>query len=792
MFLSMNWIRDFVDLDGIDLDELIHKFTLGTAEVEGYEHKGEDVKEVVVGKILTCEAIPESKKLHKLTVDGGDRIYDVMCGAPNARAGIKVPFVKPGGMAGGMTIEAKPIAGYTSEGMCCSQKEIGVSDDHSGLWELDEDLPVGKNLKEIYEIDDVVFEVDNKSLTNRPDLWGHYGIAREIAALAHRPLREYEVHSLEEYDQLPAVDIKVEDELCYRYSSMVIENITVPKSPVNMQIRLYRCGMRGINLLADLTNYIMLELGQPMHAFDYDVVRNIQVKRMSRPFDFTTLDGKVRHIGTDTLMICSNDEPVAIAGIMGGLDSEIRDTTKSFLMESANFDAASVRKSALSIGMRTDASMRYEKTLDPEMTRTAVGRYLKLLLEIDPGVRVASRFTDCYMKHYPTRVITIDKAYVDRMTGIDIPMETIIHTLRDLAFKVEEKNGELEVTVPSNRATKDVTMKADLIEEISRIYGYDNFEMKTTKVAMHPVAMSPEHVLHRGVKSLLAFEFAGHEVHTYIWNDGRMLAELGLSNKGVLHLTNSVSPDIDTIRMEMVPSLLCVAAKNKGYAPAFTVFEIGSCVPSLNDDKLANEQRHLAVVMVDRKGQEEKLVMKAKEMCQCIARLIKGVSFSYRNAADYEKKEWQHPYNAFIVEHEEKTMGTIAVVHPSVMNRMDKKACAVALELNMDAIYPMLRELPHYSQPSRFPEITSDVSYIVDDSVRYADFERIIADNPSPFLRKYELIGIYYDEKDTGKKSVTIRYTFGSLERTLTSSEVSDAVEMYRGCMAPLGAVVAG
>ena len=372
MFLSMNWIRDFVNLDGIDLDELVHKFTLGTAEVEGVEHVGADTCGVVVGQILTVEEIPESKKLHKLTVDCGDKVWQIMCGAPNVRVGMKVPVAKLGGMVSGMKIEDRKLAGYESQGMCCSQKELGVSDDHSGLWELPEDLPIGKDIKEIYEIDDVVFEVDNKSLTNRPDLWSHYGIAREFAAIAQRPLKALDFADLAAYDSLPKVDMKIEDPLCYRYSCLQFENISRSVSPVDMRIRLFYCGMRAINFLADMTNYLMLEMGQPMHAFDSRKVENIRIKRFDKEFDFKTLDGVERHIDTDTLMICNGDDPVAIAGIMGGLDSEIVEDTHTLTLESATFDAASIRKSTVRLSHRTDASMRYEKSLDPELTVAAI------------------------------------------------------------------------------------------------------------------------------------------------------------------------------------------------------------------------------------------------------------------------------------------------------------------------------------------------------------------------------------------------------------------------------------
>ena len=789
MFLSMNWIRDFVNLDGIDLDDLIHKFTLGTAEVEGVEHVGSDIQDVVVGQIVSVEDHPNSQKLHLLKVDGGDRIYQVVCGAPNVAEGMKVPFAKTGGMAGGMKIEKRPVAGYDSEGMCCSERELGLSDNHEGLMVLPEEAPVGTDIKALYEVEDLIFEVDNKSLTNRPDLWGHYGIAREIAALAHRPLQPYAQKSLADYNNLPEVPIEIQDtELVYRYAALAVKNISVKQSPKNMQIRLYRCGMRGINLLADLTNYIMLELGQPMHAFDYERVSQIEVGHFKETFAFATLDGKERMIQPETLMICSKGKPVAVAGIMGGLESEIVEGTHSFLLESATFDAVSIRKSSAALGLRTDASMRYEKTLDPEMVTGAIGRYLQLLLEIDPGVTVISRLSDQYVKHYPKRRITFDKAYVDRITGIDISETQIEETLTSLGFVLSREGKDMTVQVPSWRATKDVSIKADIIEEITRIYGYDNFEIKTAEVAVQPQAYSKEHTLYNQIKNLLAYSFGAHEVHTYLWNDGKKLAELGLTNEGHLHLVNSVSPDIETLRSEMVPSLLCSAARNKGYDSAFTVFEIGSVIAGLKADGLGDEQKHLGAVLWGRKKDEEALLMQAKALTERIAHELLGTAFSYENAA--QVKEWQHPYHAFTISAGDSQVGTLAVVHPAVCGKVDKKAAAIALELNLDALCRIEKTMPQFAEPSRFPSIVNDISFMVSSNTRFADFERVIAAHPCAYLTGYELVGIYQDASWQEQQSVTIRFVFCSNERTLESDEVQQAAAMYMEAMKEIGAVV--
>ena len=305
MFLSMNWISEFVDLSGLDKLSLISRFSLSTAEVENEIYfKGSDISGIVVAEIVSIEDHPESNKLHLLKVNiGEDELVDVVCGAPNVRVGMKTAFAKVGAKIGEIDITPRKLAGYTSNGMCCSEKEIGISDDNSGIMDITEDVALGTDIKDVYQIEDIIFEVDNKSVTNRPDLWGHYGIAREFAALAGRPLKELDVIDLSQYASLPKVDLKIEDPLCQRYSCLQFENISKNVSPVNMRIRLFYCGMRAINLLADLTNYLMLEMGQPMHAFDSRKVEKIRIKRFDKPFKFETLDGVTRDIAANSRAI---------------------------------------------------------------------------------------------------------------------------------------------------------------------------------------------------------------------------------------------------------------------------------------------------------------------------------------------------------------------------------------------------------------------------------------------------------------------------------------------------------
>ena len=782
MYISMNWIGDFVDLSGLDLEALIHRFTLSTAEVEDIYHKGDDLRDVVAGKILSMENHPTSKKLHLLKVDAGDKIYDVVCGAPNAREGIVVPFVKEGGMVSGQEITCATIAGCESHGMCCSEKELGISDDHSGLMELPADTPIGVDMTELYAIRDTVFEVDNKSLTNRPDLWDHYGIAREFAALTGRELKPLDTVSLEAYDNLPPIQIDVQDDLCFRYTGLKVRNIQKKVSPVDMRIRLYYCGSRGINLLADLTNYLMLEMGQPMHAFDCAKVDQIEVKRFDKPFSFTTLDGQERQVDENTLMICCKGEPVAIAGIMGGLDSEIADDTDSLLLESANFDAVSVRKSSTRLGLRTDASMRYEKTLDPEMCPTAIGRFLKLLLDIDPDAQVISRLTDVYRTRYPQISLCFDKAYVDRYTGIEIGNDQILQTLRALGFGADYDGQEFHVEVPSWRATKDVTIKADIIEEITRIYGYDNFQITTTHSALAPEKRSAGNKADNFAKDMLVERYHLHEVHSYIWFDAKKCKDLGLSVEENVKLLSPQSPDLETLRTNMGPTLLAFVNENKSFAPDFGLFEIGRVCEGLKEDGMCNERKKLGIALYSRTRSEKELYLELLEILTALGRNIKRAEFTFAHAAP--KHQWQHPRNTAVVCYNGQELGWLCTLHPAVLSKLDKKGAAVCAQLDMDAFAAIPATDIAYREPSRFPGIDIDLSLVLPEGITYGQLAPAWAEFDQDTLTGVTLIDSFQQK---GFSSITLRFAFSSPERTLSKEEVQPWVDSILQKLAPLG-----
>ena len=785
MLVSINWIKDYVDLSGFDIKDLINKFTLATAEVEEIYEKGKDVENVIVGKILSVEKHPDSKKLHLLKVDGGSKIYNIVCGAPNVREGMKVALAAAPARVPAGEINTVMLAGYESEGMCCSAKELGISDDHSGIIELFTDAECGTDIKDIYPIEDIIFEVDNKSLTNRPDLWGHYGIAREFAALTGRELKPLKLGDTSySGDYTVPVNVARKD-LVYRYEALKMDGITVNTSPLWMQIRLYYCGMRGINLLADVTNYIMLEIGQPTHAFNANMIDSIVIDTPKDKIKFTTLDGNERDIDEDTLLIYNRETPVAIAGIMGGLESEIIEDTGSVVLESACFDGISVRKSSQRLAHRTDASARYEKMLDPELCSDAVGRFVELVTSIDPGAKVASNLNDQYIKKYPEISLSFDKAYVDKYTGIEISDERIVNTLTSLGFDVTSSNGNYEVKVPSWRRTKDVTIKADIIEEITRIYGYDNFKITTTKMPLKPVPTDYAKSEDEEIKDILVKKYSLHEVNSYIWNDGRKLKKLGIEVEDNVKVLNIENSDNGVLRNSMLPTLLVIANENKDFADKYGVFEIGRVVDGTDENGRCNERKRLGVVLYDKTGSEKELYYSALDIINTIVYDVK------HRKAEFAKIEpehsWQHPKNTASISAGGVRFGTVCALHPSNKLKFDKTASAVCFEIDMTLFNSVNAQPIEFVEKSEMQSIYYDLSLIVPESVRFSDIEQCWLKEGFKELESYKVIDTF---EKLGIKSITVRFNFVDMQRTLEMSEVQVMIDKILNNLKQIGVIL--
>ena len=776
MFISINWIKDFVNLDGIDIKDLIYKFTMSTAEVEGIIEYGKNTRDVVVAKVLSVENVENSKKLHKLVVDIGDKKVNCICGAPNVKVGIKVAFAKEGSLVNGLSITKTTIAGHESSGMCLSEKELGISDDNSGIMILDDKYNIGEDIKNIIPIDDIIYEIDNKSLTNRPDLWGHYGIAREIAAITNRKLKPLEVENLDKYNDLKKLDINIEDSnLCYRYTGLTIDNVNKKTSSYKMKTRLTYCGLRPISLLVDMTNYIMLELGQPMHAFDKEFIKKINVKTLKNDEEFVTLDGNKRNLKQGTLMIYNENKPVAIAGVMGGENTQITDATTSLFLESANFNAVSVRKTASAIALRTDASARYEKTLDPELTKLAIERFVKILKDEDDDIKVSSRLSDVYVNKYPVITIDISREYINKKIGVNFSDEMIEKVLTSLYFKIiENKNGNFKIEVPSFRATKDVSGKADIIEEISRIYGYDNIVPQTNLWKVEPVKEDSLRELEYNIKTLLAQKYGMSEVHSYVWYDTKLNNELGIEVHDNLKIVNGLSKLDSTLRYNMVPTMLYAIYKNIKNFDEIGVFEIGRTFDYKEKGKDCVENKVLGIGKSSISKTEEELMFEVKSMIENIANINKHVSLSYVCNSKFDDN-FIHPVNSYEVKYGDECLGYISVLNPRIKDAINKKSNIVVAQINIDMLDKIKYLDIQYEEISKYQTVDFDLSIIVDKNVSYFEIEKVIKDANMQYLKSYSLIDVYEnEEKLKDKKNITIRFNIGSSDKTLTKEEIDE------------------
>lgn len=772
MKVSINWIKDFVNLDGVNVEELIDKFTMGVAEVECVEYKGRGISGVVTAKIISVENVPNSKKLHLLKVDaGGGEVLQIVCGAPNVRVGLVTALAKVGAKLGDITITKATLAGLESYGMCCGGDEIGISDDHSGIVELDDDTQIGVDIKTVLDIEDTVFEVDNKSLTNRPDLWGHYGIAREIATLIDRPLKAIDVLDERLFNDLPSVDISVTSPSCYRYTSAKMENITKKHSSLNMQIRLFYCGMRSINLLADLTNYVMLELGQPMHAFDGDIVKKIEVFDIKSDKKFKTLDGMERTLKSGSMVIATNDEVVALAGIMGGENSEITDKTTSVLIESANFDSYKVRTTATALGMRTEASARYEKSLDPELTMKALLRLAFLLKQRDKNAKISSAICDKYTKKYPKLEIEISKKYIDNFVGKEIPESEILRIFKGLEFKLLKNNsGKYKFAVPSFRATKDINGKADLVEEVTRIFGYDNIPPKTIVQAVKPMLLDDEIHLEYSAKFILADRFNLNETHSYLWYDLASNRALGLDPTSVIRCVNSINKDNDKIRSTMVPSLLKVIDDNKNYCDNFGTFEVGRVVKNMRKDGLADETKSLCVVLYSKTNSIENELLRAKEMLDYLFDYIFKMELSLDLRAP--KINYYHPKNYYEIYANGKNIGEVFAIHPENSHKIEENCSIVGFELNFTTLVNLKQHKVEFEKISKYPTTKLDFNFIIPQNKLYKDIINYAQNVQTDLNYTVSLLDIY--ENSDGTKSYTLHYEVNSLKRTLTAQDIEN------------------
>ena len=761
MKISCNNLKKHIkNSETIDFLSIWDKFTIRCAEVENVEVKGKDIDGVVVGEIIQCLPHEKSKKLHILTVDVGKEKLQIVCGAPNAREHIKTAVVKVGGHVCGFEITPRDLVGVTSYGMCCSEEELGFAEKSEGIIELPKEFENGKDIKEYMPyLEDIIVEIDNKSLTNRPDLWGHYGIAREIAAITDHELLPLDLATIPTNNK--DLDIKIDNpDLCFRYIGLKLGNITNNTTPLWMQVFLYYAGMRSISLIVDLTNYVMLELGQPMHAFDSRVVKNIEVGLAKDKDKFTTLDGIERNLTKNNLMIKNGKEYFAIAGVMGGLDSEILDDTTSIVLESASFDAASVRKTAISLGLRTEASARYEKSLDPNMCEIATKRFTYLLNEENKDLTFESNMTDNYPTKLVEKKVTLTKKKLARYMGMELDDKIVVKILESLGFKVKVLKEKYDVIVPTYRATKDIEIEEDLIEEIARIYGYENFEMIPLKLDLtfkeHENIFDKEYE----VKKYLSTKYNLSEVHTYLWYKTSFLNDIGIDKKGVTLLSKA---DDNILRDDLSISLLEVAQNNLKQVSNLGIYELGTEI--VGDDV----KRVLSIVLADDEDNTESIYYKGKEMLTNII-----YNFKHKEIVFKENNKCEEYFNkdyGLVGQIDNKSIVSINIVDNKVSKKIAKKKSIIVLKIDFDAFINLDKENLEYVSPSKYPKVTLDYTIIVGLDDKYKDIDLILNGFKSDIIKSRVLFDEYKDEYE---KRYTIRYVVGLDDKTLETNDIQN------------------
>lgn len=754
-------IKNSTDIDFLDI---WNTFTIRTAEVEAVEKLGYDITNVVVGQILSVEEHPESKKLHILSVDVADEILQIVCGAPNVDTGLKVAVIKVGGRLKDLEITKRAVVKVDSYGMCLSEAELGISDDHDGIMVLPSDYVVGTNIKEyIPQLEDIIVEIDNKSLTNRPDLWGHYGIAREIAAITNHELEELELKEIT--NDLTDLDIKINNsDLCYRYCGIKLSNITNEQTPYWMKIFLNYAGMRSISLIVDITNYIMLELGQPMHAFDSNIVKNIEVDMAGDKDLFTTLDNVERVLSKDMLMIKNDNKYFAIAGVMGGLEGEINSDTNSIILESATFEASSTRKTATALSLRTEASSRYEKALDPNLAPIATKRFIQILQSIIPGVKIDSNLTDLYVNKLEEKTIKLSKKTLNKYMGSQIDSEVVHSIFNSLEFKTIEEEDCFIVTIPTYRVSKDISIEADLIEEVSRMYGYENFELTPLKLDLTFDIHENVYDVEDEVKRYLVSKFNLNEVHTYLWYKTSFLKQINVEKDNVTLLEKS---EDCILRDDLSLSLLEGVSINFKNMNEVSLFEIATTINNGEDN------RALSIVLGTDESNIEDIYNKAKSIVYSLIFDLKNKKTTFQKGVSFEYNIDDYCLDIIV---DEMIIGKIDIIHPKVVNSFSKKKVVVSINIDFNKYLNIKEEVVKYQEISKYQTVWLDYTIITSLDEKYSNVSSVIDSYKSDIINDYSLMDIY---TSTENKKYTIRYIVGSLDKTLTQEELSEFKENF-------------
>ncbi len=794
MLISMRWLERHVDLSGIDPETLANDLTLSTAEVEGIEPFAPHLADVVVGHVVEREAHPDADKLSCCKVDVGDgEPLSIVCGAPNVAAGQKVAVATVGTvLPGDFKIKKSKIRGVESRGMICSVRELELGDEHDGIWVLPEDCEIGTPVSKALGLEDWVIEIDNKSLTHRPDLWGHRGIAAEVAAIYRRDLKPLDL-SLPQLGDGEACGLRVDSEACSRYLGLAIENARPLPSPEWLRNLLLAVGQRPIDQIVDLSNFVMLDLGQPNHAFDANQLskEGIVVRDAREGETITTLDGEERKLLPSDLLICSGDEPVALAGIMGGEASKVGDDTSQLLLEVATFHPTVIRRTSSRLGLRTDSSSRFEKTLDPNLAKKAAGHFARLLAELQPDVRFPAALADAGDWSDPALEITLRPDRVRTALGKDIPNDEFEDILTRLGFGVERASENLRVAVPSIRATKDITIEQDLIEEIGRIYRYGNIPERPLLAEIVPPLRDERRLMVREIQDRLAGVARFHEVMSYSFVPDSMVARLGEDELPHVRIVNPIDQAESRMRRSILPSLLTILENNRRQRDEVRLFEIGKGYhPEESNERGEPKEVHrlalaLAAAPPGKKAafDDHAFAKLQGVVVDLIDRLgVEAPSF----APAAQAPAWAHPVRALEAHFDgvEGTAIVLANLEPGMARELglsgDLASDVAVAEISIDHLLEAEQRGSDYRAIPRFPAVKIDVAVDLPAEKQAAELVAVIEQAGKGQVVRSELFDVYTgDNVGDGRKSLAYHVHLQSEKKTLSDKDQAKFLKRF-------------
>lgn len=796
MLVSYNWLKQYTNIED-NATDLAEKITRGGIEVEGVEYLADNISNVVVGYVETKEKHPDAEKLNVCTVNVGEEDkLQIVCGAPNVDAGQYVIVAKVGATLPGIKIKKAKLRGVESQGMICSLKELGLNQSvvpknyQDGIYVFESEQKLGADAVEVLGLNDYILDL---SITpNRADALSIRGLAYELGALYNQKVTFADSEAEENYSDTE-LKVVVESDSCKNYLGQVVKNIEVKDSPLWLQTRLMNSGIRPINNIVDITNFVLLEFGQPMHAFDKDLVGNSIVVRNAKEGEvLETLDGEERKLQESDLVITDGTKPIALGGVMGGKNTEVSNNTKNIILESAYFNPVSIRRTSAAHGLRSDSSARFEKGIDPNMQKAALQRAVKLILELCPNATVEASVG--LVNKEEEKEVVISTSYINNYLGITLSTEEITSILESLSFSVEVDGEELTVKIPTRRP--DISIKQDLVEEVIRIYGYDNLAStlpkfsKTTKggltYSQRAIRDLRKVYVGLGFNDTINYSLVSDEEST----------QYTLDNHHKVRLMMPMTETHSTLRQSLIPGLLNtvqynVARKQKD----LKLLEIGRVFFGSGDDNIQpKETLYLSGALTGEENSTKWLnessvidFYTAKGYLEVIfERLGLDEKVSYKKA----KIDSMHPGRTAEVYLGEKLIGFIGEIHPVVASDKDLNETYV-FEINLDEVISESKVKPKYEEVTKYPEITRDIAMLVDLADEYQNIYDVIESINSKLITKIELFDLYVGpELLVGKKSIALTITYSDKQKTLTDEEVTKVHEKVLKALDEYGAII--